>query len=199
MANISEIMINNTTYNLQDTIAKKEINEFSKQYPIFKIYVSDSSERSTEHTINPTDSSLYHGYYKLQIRTVYLMNDSCSLYMLRPFILADEPSGNGQLLTALFMKYAKNEGFEHFMGDEPTSQMLIRRRIGIGDIRTMSSHVQFLNPLEYRYWSFAIGIKTSETLTNVYSSLQSYILTKGIASWGNTSGTNTISRKITIS
>ena len=198
-ARITQIQINEKAYALADVTAREDITNFYKNYPQLQFLTVDGSNSSAYHTINTTSGSTYSGYDIMQIRKFIINTSNCSVYMIRPYFQAEKPSSVGHLLTSFFCKKSWSEGLAEFTGDESTFHMLKRMKIEVANVRFVSCHTQFLDPSDgNKYWNTAIGAKTSIALNNIRCNLQSFLLTKDAIEVSEPTGTNTISKTITL-
>ena len=196
---ITQIQINEKTYDLADITVREDITNFYKNHPQLQLSPIDSSISSAYHSVSTSSSNSYSGYDIMHIRKFTINTSNCSVYIIRPFFQANEPSSAGRLLTSLFYKKGRYEDIAEFTGDENPAQMLKRTEIGTGIIRSISCHTQFLDPSDgNKYWNIAIGVKTSIALTQARYNLQSFILTKDTVEVSEPTGTNTISKTITL-
>lgn len=198
-ARITQIQINEKAYALTDATAREDITNFYKNYPQLQFLTVDGSSSSAYHTINTTSDSTYSEYDIMQIRKFIINTSNCSVFIVRPYFQAQQPSSAGRLLTSFFCKKSWNEGLAEFTGNESTFHMLKRTAINVSTVRFISCHTQFLDPSDRnKYWNTAIGAKTSIALKNIRCNLQSFLLTKDAIEVSEPTGTNTISKTITL-
>ena len=199
MSRIIQIQINGKIYDLADITVREDITNFYKNHPQLQLFTIDTSVSSAYHTINTTSSNAYSGYDIMQIRKFIINTFNCSVYIIRPYFQADEPSSTGHLLTSFFCKKGWYEDIAEFTGNESTFHMLKRTKISNANVRLVSCHAQFLDPSDgNKYWNTAIGAKTSIALNNIRCNLQSFILTKDTVEISEPTGTNTVSKTITL-
>lgn len=198
-ARITQIQINEKAYALTDVTAREDITNFYKNYPQLQFLTVDGSISSAYHPINTTSGSTYSGYDIMQIRKFIISTSNCSIFIIRPYFQAQQPSSAGRLLTSFFCKKSWSKGLAEFTGDEGTFHMLKRISVDVANVRSVSCHTQFLDPSNgNKYWNTAIGAKTSIALTNIRCNLQSFLLTKDAIEVNEPTGTNTISKTITL-
>ena len=184
MANISQITINNTIYDIYDTVAWEEYHPIiSSQWVDWYVHQIDSNDTNNNISLSASSGTTY-SYWKIVHKRIFnfLNNPSPFLYLINPI---GEAISHGASASTFFVGH-----FSYYDSSSPSSNTnpgwMDKRQFPTTTYPILhSSYIIMSDPSSYSTWTSELGLLSQIARTNAHMKLNSWILTKDNVDVGN--------------